>query len=101
MGCGRCWGPRARRIAPANEPEVRIAETERLLEMVLASSATGLLITDAESGAVRLVNPAFCEFAGRGREELAHGSMTVISRTAPRGWTCSGSCCAKGPPSPG
>ncbi len=74
-GLRTLFGTASTQDRAAQRPEVRIAETASLLEMVLASSATGLLITDAESGAVRLVNPAFCEFAGRSREELAHGSL--------------------------
>jgi PAS domain S-box-containing protein len=62
-------GPNA--IAQAGlRPEARVAETERVLELVLQSSATGMVISDPESGAVYEVNEAFCRFTGRERQEL-------------------------------
>jgi PAS domain S-box-containing protein len=51
-------------------PEARVAETERVLEVVLQSSATGMVISDPDTGVVFEVNEAFCRFTGRDRNEL-------------------------------
>jgi PAS domain S-box-containing protein len=50
--------------------EARVAETERVLALVLQSSATGMVISDPDSGVVFEVNEAFCRFTGRDRDEL-------------------------------
>jgi PAS domain S-box-containing protein len=50
--------------------ETRLAETERVLELTLAASATGVVISDLETSAVYEVNDAFCRFTGHEREEL-------------------------------
>lgn len=54
----------------AQQPEARLVEAEELLEHVLSASKTGLAISDPDSGDILVVNDAFCELAGRSREEL-------------------------------
>jgi len=54
----------------SQQPEARLAEAERLLELVLQASSTGVVITDEDPGTVHVVNDAFCRFLGRTREEL-------------------------------
>lgn len=54
----------------AQRPEARLAETERLLAIVLGTTATGVVISDPETALVREVNEAFCRFLGRERDEL-------------------------------
>jgi PAS domain S-box-containing protein len=60
----------------AQRAETRLAETERVLDLVLRATATGIVITDFETGVVHEANEAFCRFIGRTREELlAHGTV--------------------------
>jgi len=54
----------------AQQSEARLAETERVLELVLRASATGVAISDPETAVMHEVNDAFCRFVGRTRGEL-------------------------------
>jgi PAS domain S-box-containing protein len=54
----------------AQQPEARLVETERVLELVLRSSATGVVISNPDTAVVYEVNDAFCRFTGRTRTEL-------------------------------
>jgi PAS domain S-box-containing protein len=54
----------------AQQPEARLTETERMLELVLRESSTAVVISDPESSVVHEVNEAFCRLTGRSREEL-------------------------------
>ncbi len=54
----------------AQQSEARLAETERVLEVVLRASATGVAISDPETAVLHEVNDAFCQFVGRPRAEL-------------------------------
>jgi len=54
----------------AQLPELRLADTERVLELIMRASSTGVVITDPETAVVHEVNDAFCRFTGRSREEL-------------------------------
>jgi PAS domain S-box-containing protein len=54
----------------AQQPEARLAETERMLELVLRASGTAVVISDPETAVIHEVNDAFCRFTGRSREEL-------------------------------
>lgn len=54
----------------AQRPEARLAETERVLELVLRASATGMIVSDPATAVVHEVNDAFCRFTGRSRAEL-------------------------------
>lgn len=69
-GLKRLLGYSSAVIRAAQQPEARLAEASRLLEIVLDASRTGLVISDPDTGAVHLVNRAFCEITGRTREEL-------------------------------
>jgi PAS domain S-box-containing protein len=60
--------PAAARVAQL--PEARLAETERVLELVLQASATGVVISDPDTSVVHEVNDAFCRITGRSRAEL-------------------------------
>jgi PAS domain S-box-containing protein len=60
--------PQASRAAQRSE--ARLVETERVLELVLRSSATGVVISNPDSSVVYEVNDAFCRFTGRTRTEL-------------------------------
>jgi PAS domain S-box-containing protein len=51
-------------------PEARLAETERVLELILRASATGVAVSDAETSVLYEVNDAFCRILGRTRAEL-------------------------------
>jgi PAS domain S-box-containing protein len=57
----------------AQKPEARLAETERMLELVLRASGTAVVISDPETAVIHEVNDAFCRFTGRSREELLTG----------------------------
>ena len=54
----------------AQLPETRLADAERLIELILGATATAVAISNVETGVVYEANPAFCRFAGRTREEL-------------------------------
>ena len=64
----------------AQRPEARLAETERLLAIVLGATATGVVISDPDTALVREVNDAFCRFLGRERDELV-GRVATESGT--------------------
>ena len=49
---------------------MRLAETERVLELVLRASATGVAISDPDTAVIHEVNDAFCDWLGRPRAEL-------------------------------
>jgi PAS domain S-box-containing protein len=59
----------------AQLPETRLADAERLIELILGTTDTAVAISNVETGVVYEANPAFCRFAGRTREELL-GSRT-------------------------
>jgi PAS domain S-box-containing protein len=54
----------------AQQPEARLAETERVLELVLRASSTGVVISNPETAHVYEANDAFCRFYGRSRAEI-------------------------------
>jgi len=54
----------------AHLPETRLADAERLIELILGTTETAVAISNVETGVVYEANPAFCRFAGRTREEL-------------------------------
>jgi PAS domain S-box-containing protein len=54
----------------AQQPEARLAETERMLELVLRASGTAVVISDPDTAVIHEVNDAFCRFTGRSRDEL-------------------------------
>jgi PAS domain S-box-containing protein len=58
--------------------EARLAETERVLEVVLRASATGVVISNPDTAVIHEVNDAFCRFTGRTRSELLSQSGTGI-----------------------
>src|SRR6185312_12073719 len=60
----------------AQLPETRLAETERVLQLVLRSSNAGVIISDLDSAVVYEVNEAFCRIVGRTREELLSRAAT-------------------------
>jgi DNA-binding transcriptional LysR family regulator len=53
--------------------EMRLADTQRLIELLLARTGTAVAITDRESGVIYEANDAFCRFCGRSRAELVGG----------------------------
>jgi PAS domain S-box-containing protein len=63
----------------AQRPEVRLSETERVLELILRASSTAVMICDPDTAVVHEVNDAFCRLTGRSREEL-------LGRPATEGW---------------
>ena len=65
----------------AQQPEVRLAETERVLAIIMRASTTALVISDPDTSAVHEANEAFCRFIGRSRAELL-----VAPTTENRGW---------------
>ena len=62
----------------AQTPEARLAETERVLELVLQASTTGVVISDPDTAVVHEVNDAFCRFTGRTRAELLNQPATQM-----------------------
>jgi PAS domain S-box-containing protein len=60
----------------AQQPEARLGETERVLEFVLRTSATGVIISNPDTAVVHEVNDAFCCFTGRSRTELLSEAAT-------------------------
>src|SRR5215210_7790757 len=54
----------------AQRPEALLAESERLFEIVFHASATGVVISDPDSGLAKEANDAFCRFVGRARSEV-------------------------------
>jgi PAS domain S-box-containing protein len=63
----------------AQRPEARLAETERMLGLLLSTSATAIVISEPDTAVIHELNDAFCRFAGRSREEL-------LSRPATADW---------------
>jgi PAS domain S-box-containing protein len=62
----------------AHQPEARLTETERVLELVLQASATGVVISDPQTSVVHEVNDAFCRITGRTRAELVSQPATAF-----------------------
>ncbi len=60
----------------AQLPETRLNETERILELILRASATGVAISDPDTRAFHEVNDAYCRILGRSRDELLGRSST-------------------------
>ncbi len=60
------------------QSEARLAETERVLEVVLRSTATGVAISDPDTAVVHEANEAFCRFVGRPRSELLGKRATDV-----------------------
>jgi len=54
----------------AQRPEALLAETEQLFEIVFHASATGVVISDPDSGLAQEANDAFCRFVDRSRTEV-------------------------------
>jgi PAS domain S-box-containing protein len=60
------------------QSEARLAETERVLEIVLRSTATGVAISDPDTAVIHEANDAFCRFVGRPRSELLGRRATDV-----------------------
>jgi PAS domain S-box-containing protein len=69
-GLRELLGHRPTASRAAERPEARLAETERMLELILRASATALVISDPDTSIVHEVNEAFCRLTGRPRAEL-------------------------------
>ncbi len=54
----------------AQTPEARLTAAERLLEFIVAASASAVVLCDGASGRVEEANAAFCELVGRARHTL-------------------------------
>lgn len=54
----------------AQTPEARLTAAERLLEFIVAASASAVVLCDGTSGCVEEANGAFCSFVGRPRHTL-------------------------------
>ncbi len=54
----------------AKLPETRLADAERLLELIMRSTATAIAITELETGVVLEANEAFCRFSGLTHAQL-------------------------------
>lgn len=70
------YSPKASRAA--QQPEARLAETERVLEFILRTSATGVVISNPDTAVIYEVNDAFCRFTGRSRAELLSESVIGV-----------------------
>jgi len=57
-------------VRAAQQPEARLAETERVLALVLRSSKTAVAISDPDTSMIHEVNDAFCRITARSRAEL-------------------------------
>jgi PAS domain S-box-containing protein len=62
----------------AQLPEARLSETERVLELVLRASATGVSISDPDTLVFHEVNDAYCRILGRSRDELLGRSSIEV-----------------------
>ncbi len=51
-------------------PETKLADMERVLELLLRATNSGVVITEINTGIVHLVNDAFCALIGRTRSDL-------------------------------
>jgi PAS domain S-box-containing protein len=69
-GLQELLGHSTSRSRAAQRPEALLAETERVLELVLRASATGVVISDPDTAVVHEVNDAVCSFTGRSRQQL-------------------------------
>jgi PAS domain S-box-containing protein len=78
-GLRELLGSTAEASRAAQQPEARLAETERVLELVLRASTTGVVISDPDTSQVHAVNDSFCDFTGRSRAEQL-GAPTVERR---------------------
>jgi PAS domain S-box-containing protein len=54
----------------AQLPETRLADAERLIELILGTTETAVAVSNVDTGVLYEANPAFCRFAGRTREEM-------------------------------
>ena len=70
------YSPQASRAA--QQPEARLAETEHVLEFILRTSATGVIISNPDTAVIYEVNDAFCRFTGRSRAELLSESVIGV-----------------------
>jgi PAS domain S-box-containing protein len=70
------YSPNASRAA--QQPEARLAETEHVLEFILRTSATGVIITHPDTAVIYEVNDAFCRFTGRSHGELLNHSAIGV-----------------------
>jgi len=68
-GLRELLGSTAQAARAAQQPEARLAETERVLELVLRASTTGVVISDPATSQVHAVNDSYCHFTGRSRAE--------------------------------
>jgi PAS domain S-box-containing protein len=66
----RLLGDREVGARVAHLAETRLADTQRLLELLLRASASAIVVADLDSGVLYEANPAYCNFAGRSRSEL-------------------------------
>ena len=62
----------------AQRLEARLVETERVLELVLGDSASGVIITDPDTGFVHEANEAACRFLGQPHESVVGHSGTEL-----------------------
>jgi PAS domain S-box-containing protein len=70
------YSPQASRAA--QQPEARLGETERVLEFILRTSATGVIISNPDTAVIYEVNDAFCRFTGRSHAELLSESAIGV-----------------------
>jgi PAS domain S-box-containing protein len=71
-------GGAAASVHAAQRLEARLVETERVLELVLSGSASGVIIADPETGFVHEANDAACRFLGQPHEHVVGRSVTEL-----------------------
>jgi PAS domain S-box-containing protein len=74
-GLRKLLGNTAEVSRAAQQPEARLAETERILDLILRASTTGVVISNPETSLVHELNDAFCRFSGHSREEQLGAPM--------------------------
>jgi PAS domain S-box-containing protein len=74
-GLRKLLGNTAESSRAAQQPEARLTETERILDLILRASTTGVVISDPETSLVHELNDAFCRFSGHSREEQLGAPM--------------------------
>ena len=57
-------------VHPEKLAEARLADSERLLQLLLDTTNTAVVIANLDTGLIHEANDAFCRFAGRAREDL-------------------------------
>jgi PAS domain S-box-containing protein len=76
-GLSALFGDGAVAQRSAHLAETRLADSQRLLAMILGEIETAVAVSDLDTGVVLEANPAFCRFCGRPRDQLLGGRAST------------------------